>query len=408
MVRKQVFFYIMLLVCLSLNAQNTIKVGSDEVYQTRLATLKSPIELIYRTEVKKYIDEYLENPENTRLIIQQSKTQFPLIENALKSKGVTTDLKYLAVALSGLQYNAQNPYGANGIWMMMYNIGKMYKAKMNSFVDERLDPYKSSVIAAAHFKDLYSIYHQWPLVIAAYAASPVVLNKSIRLSSNSLYYWDVYPNIPEANRDIYPKFLAAVYILNFYKDHGIKPVAPEPMVIKDSVLVNKWLSLQQISATLEINIEILRKMNPIFKRDIIPYSLDGYWVFLPEGKAVVFDRLKDTVYNPLPRPSDFTPVLINKEPTDTTTTAAENNPATPKAFDKKKVFYTVKKGDILANIADWFDVTPKEIKSWNKLKSDKVQKGKKLTIWVNEKKTGYYKRINTMTPQQKKKLLKKD
>lgn len=391
-----------------------IKAGSDELYQSRIASIRSPIELIYRAEVKQYIDEYLSNPEKTRQIIHQSRHYFPVIERAFRAKGITTDMKYLAVALSELEPASQNPYGATGLWMMMYSVSKMYKAKVNSFVDERLDPMKSSVIAASHFKDLYSIYHQWPLVIAAYAASPVVLNKAIRMSGNSLYFWDVYPNIPESARNIYPRFIAAVYIINFYREHGIRPLPAEAPVAVDSVLVNKWLSLQQISATLDISLDQLRKLNPVFKKDIIPYNLDGYWVYLPQGKALVFDKLRDSVYNPLPRPADFTPVIIARENNDSTVTGEANKepeanePAKPKRFDKKKLYYTVKKGDILNHIADWYDVTPAEIKSWNKLKSGKLPKGKKLIIWVNERKTGYYKRINTMSKQQKARLLRKD
>jgi membrane-bound lytic murein transglycosylase D len=413
--KKLAWFIQVFLFCNTLFAQG-VKSGTDELYQSRLSTIRSPIEIIYKAEVKKYIDAYLDNPEKTRHILQQSKIYFPIIERAFRNKGVTTDLKYLAVALSELEPDVQSQYGANGLWMMMYTVGKMYKAKVNSFVDERLDPFKSSLIAASHFRDLYSIYHQWPLVIASYAASPVVLNKSIRMSGNSLYFWDVYPNIPETTRDIYPRFVAAVYIMNFYREHGIRPVLSDPPLATDSVLVNKWLSLQQISATLDISLEALRKLNPIFKRDIIPYNLDGYWVYLPAGKAEVFDRLRDTVYNPLPRPVDFTPVAIAKEAPDSNTIQTEANTKSgnsepisqPQKFDKKKVSYTVKKGDNLNQIADWYDVTTSEIKSWNKLKKSKLQKGKKLTIWVNEKKTGYYKRINSMSVQQKKKLLKKD
>ena len=407
-------WFIVLVLYFQFGYSQAIKPATDEIYQSRLATIKSPVELIYRTEVKKYIDVYFENPERTRQIIQQSKYYFPIIERAMRGKGVTTDLKYLALALSELDPTAQNPYGANGLWLMMYNVGKMYKAKVNSFVDERLDPYKSSSIAATHFKDLNSIYHQWPLVIAAYASSPVVLNKCIRMANNSLYFWDVYSFLPESTRDIYPKYIAAVYIMNFYREHGIKPIAAEVPQDIDSVLVNKWLSLQQISATLDISLDQLRKLNPIFKKDIIPYNLDGYWVYLPGGKAVVFDRLKDTIYNPLPRPNDFTPVLINKEAIDSSVISKNTNDKdkleapTEKKFDKARVYYKVKKGDRLEQVADWYDVTEKEIVSWNKLRSTKLVKNKRLTIWVNEMKTGYYKRISNMSNQQKKKLLRKD
>lgn len=394
--------------------------GTEEQYMNRLATLRSPIDLSYHPSVKKYIDAYLDNPEKTREIIGLSKFYFPMIERALRNRNVPLDMKYLVVAVSELDPAAQNPAGATGLWMMMYNVSKMYKLKVNSFVDERKDPNKSSAAAASHFRDLYSIYKQWPLAIAAYGCSPVMLNKSIRMSANSMYFWDIYTNIPEPARDLYPRFIAAAYILNFYRDHGIRPVAPDLYTETDSVLVNKWLAFQQISATIDIPIEQLRKLNPIFKKDIIPYNLDGYWIRLPRSKGKLFDLLKDSVYNPLPRPTEFTPVTIQQAPKDSLSQAvAPATAATPneaeskeapqeKKFDKKRVFYTVKKADILTDVADWFDVTPKEIRSWNKLKSDKLRSGQKLTIWVKSSKTGYYKRINTMSPKQKKALKRKD
>lgn len=296
----------------------------------------------------------------------------------------------------------------------MYNVSKMYKLKVNSFVDERKDIRKSTATAVTHFKDLFSIYKQWPLVIASYACSPVMLNKCIRMAGNSLYFWDVYPFIPENTREVYPRFVAAAYIMNYYKEHGIKPVYPELFNENDSVLVNKWLSFQQISATIDIPLEQLRKLNPVFKKDIIPYNVDGYWIYLPKTKGKLFELLKDTVYNPLPKPTEFAPVTIQQAQTDTTKTSAQTEtaeqqePKETSKFDKKRVSYTVKKGDILTDVADWFDVTPKEIKSWNKLKSDKLKRGQKITIWVKSSKTGYYKRINSMSTQQKKKLKKKD
>ncbi len=413
--KKCFLFFSLLYLLLPLSGYCQIKAGSEEIYQARLAALKSPVDLSYHPEVKKHIDAYLENPEKTREIIGMSKVYFPMIEKALKQKNLPIDLKYLAVSLSGLDPLTQNPYGATGVWMMMYNVSKMYKLKVNSFVDERKDIRKSTATAVTHFKDLYSIYRQWPLVIASYACSPVMLNKCIRMAENSLYFWEIYPYIPENTREVYPRFVAAAYILNYYKEHGIRPIYPELYTENDSVLVNKWLSFQQISATIDIPLEQLRKLNPVFKKDIIPYNVDGYWIYLPKTKGKLFELLKDSVYNPLPKPTEFAPTIIQQAPADSTSvqdaTTATTQPIAEKEtlkFDKKRVSYTVKKGDMLSDVADWFDVTPKEIKSWNKLKSDKLKRGQKLTIWVKASKTGYYKRINGMSATQKRKLKRKD
>ena len=387
---------------------------SEEVFAQRLSSLKSPLDFSYNAEVKKYIDQYLDNPEKTRELIGLSRVYFPMIERALKAKNIPTDLKYMAMAVSELNPAAENVYGASGQWMMMYTVSKMYKLKVNSFIDERKDPAKSATAAASHFKDLFSIYKQWPLAIAAYGCSPVMLNKCIRLAGNSLYFWDVYPYIPENSRGLYPKVIATAYILNFYKEHGLKPIYPELFNETDSVLVNKWLSFQQISATIDIPLEQLRKLNPIFKKDIIPYNPDGYWVYLPKSKGKQFDMLKDSVYNPLPKQTEFAPIAIQKSPEDTTQKTVpvpdKQGGTEPKPeHDKRaKVYYTLKKRDNLASISDWFDVTEAEVKEWNKLKGTNVPKGKKLQLFVPKNKTGYYKRINTMNAAQKKKLARKD
>jgi membrane-bound lytic murein transglycosylase D len=377
----------------------------DELFAQRLASLKTPLDLTYNAEVKKYIDQYLENPDKTKELIALGKQYFPQMEKALKAKNVPTDLKYLAVAVSELNPNADNTYGASGQWMMMYTVSKMYKLKVNSFIDERNDPTKAAAAAAAHFKDLFSIYKQWPLAIAAYGCSPVMLNKSIRMANNSLYFWDVYPFIPENSRGLYPKVIATIYIFNFYKEHGIKPPVPVVYGDNDSVLVNKWLSLQQVSATLDVPLEQLRKLNPIFKKDVIPYNSDGYWLYLPKSKSKQFFLLKDSVYNALPKQPEYTPVTIQRDEKDTATSKAEGPQKEEGTKGKKaKVYYTVKRGDNLGAIADWFDSPLVDVKKWNNLRSNNIAAGKKLQLFVDASKTGYYKRINTMSPVQKQKL----
>ena len=394
---------------------NAQQKGTEEQYISRLATIKSPIELSYHAEVKKYIDAYIDNPEKTRELIGLSKYYFPMIERSLRSKNIPTDLKYLAVAISELNPSAQNISGSTGIWMMSYNVSKMYKLKINSYLDERRDPLKSSTALASHFKDLFSIYKQWTLSITAYGCSPVMLNKCIRMSGNSLYFWDIYPNIPDATKDLYPRFVAAVYIMNFYREHGIKSASPEMIIEADSVIVNRWLSFQQISSTIEIPLEQLRKLNPEFKKDIIPFNVEGYWIHLPKNKVKQFSLLKDSLYSILPKSTEFTPVAIQQAPIDSSEikpidakkTSTKETSTQPK-FDKKKIIYSVKKGDVIGDVADWFDVSAAEIKSWNKLTSTKLKSGQKITVWAKASKTGYYKRINNMNAKQKRKLKSKD
>jgi len=396
--------------------------AQDQVYIQRLAALRSQTELIYNPEVKKHIEYYIQNPAKTRDLIALSKYYFPILEKHLRSKGLPTDLKYLAVSSSELNPTFSNANGASGIWTMSYTVSKMYKLKVNTYVDERRDINKSSAVFAQHFKDLYSIYKQWPLVIGAYGCSPISMNKSIRMAGNSLYYWDIYNYLPTNCRELYPQFVAATYILNYYKEHGIKVTAPDLVYENDSVLVNKWLSLNQIANTLSIDLDELRKLNPMFKKDVITMSADGYYIKIPKNKSKLFYLLNDSVYKLIN--TDVAPIIIQKEdPQDHTIVVIENPNGVintnskkgkieiepePKSQKLAKVFYVVKRGDVLSDIADWFDCSNTDIKHWNKLKSNKVQKGKKLTIFVAANKTGYYKRINKMTTKLKKKLKRKD
>ncbi len=384
--------------------------SADDIYQHKLAALKSQLELNYNIAAKVYIEDYLNNPDKVRELIGRSKYYFPLLEKALRSKGLPTDLKYLAATASMLDPTAVNASGASGIWMMTYPVSKMYKLKVNTYVDERRDPVKASYVAAQHFKDLFSIYKSWPLVIASYGCSPVTLNKCIHISNNSLYFWDIYPHMPSFCKDLYPKVIATAYILNYYKDHGIKTAEPNFEVESDSFLVNKWLSFQQVASVTGSSLDELRELNPVFRKDIIPFSLEGYTLRVPLSHAKNFEMLKDSVYRPLNQ-LEILPSTIeksNEELIDSLEGNVGSKPKSDKRFSKKKLIYTVKRGDNLGDIADWFDVSQAEIKSWNKLRKNKVNFGQKLSIWVDGNKTGYYKKINKMNSAQKKRLKKRD
>lgn len=389
----------------------------DELYQTRLAALKTSIEVNYHPAVRTYIEQYLANPELIKSLIGRSKYYFPPIEKSLKLKNLPTDLKYIAAAASGLDPIALNPSGNSGVWMMSYAVAKMYKLKQNTYIDERRDPVKSSLAAAQHLKDLFAIYKSWPLAIAAYGCSPVQLNKGIHAAGNSFYFWDIYKVMPSSCRDLYPKVIATVYILNYYKEHGIRFVEPIQLPVSDTVWVSKWLSFQQISTATAVPVEVLRDLNPIFKKDIVPFSQDPYFLRIPSDKIARFSTLRDTVYRQFHH-AEIQPIAIEKDTTEIIKEKPEEeaspseNKATKNNYKRglKPIKYTIKKGDVLTDIADWFDVSVDDIKSWNKKQTTKgkVKRGMALKIYVQSNKTGYYRRINSMNAHQKKKLKKRD
>jgi membrane-bound lytic murein transglycosylase D len=388
---------------------------TDEIYQNRINALKLQLDITYSPFVKTFIEEYLENPELVKQLVIRSKQYFPFIEKQLRIKGVPADLKYLAATASQLDASATNATGATGMWMMAFQVSKMYKLKVTTYIDERRDVLKSTNTAAQHFKDLHSIYKNWSLAIAAYGCSPVMLNKCIRMANNSLLFWDIYPTMPVNCRDLLPKIIATAYILNYYKEHGIKINLVEPTFDADTVIINKWISFQQIANGLNISVEELRALNPIFKRDIIPFSQEGFYVRLPKGKAKDMANIKDSVYKPDASIAaiEFNPVEIKKDNTRNVSetispTSEDIKKGKPATIQKVSITYVVKKGDVLGDIADWFDTTPAEIKQINKLKKNQVNVGQKLIIRVPGNKAAYYKRINTLNRAQKKKLKNKD
>jgi len=400
-----------LLLIVKLQAKQTTT--ADEIYISRINSLKLEFGASYNETVKKHIDEYVANPEQVKQLIIKSKQLFPLIEKQLRIKNAPIDLKYLAATASGLDASAVNAGGASGVWMMAYQLSKMYKLKVTTYIDERRDIVKSTNVAAQHFKDLFSIYKSWQLSIAAYGCSPVMLNKCIRMANNSLYFWDIYPSMPTFCRDLLPKTIATAYILNYYKEHGIKLKETHEVYTEntDTVLVNKWLSFQQIANTLAISVDDLRALNPVFKKDVIPYTIEGYYIRIPKGKAKDFVFLKDSTYRPEPLVTDFQPVEIQKDNTRSNTEAvAPDAEAVKKAkpVNKTTVTYKVKRGDSLSDVADWFDTTVDDIKKQNKIKGNRLNAGVTLKIKVSANKAAYYRRINKMNRMQKKRLGKKD
>ncbi len=408
---KYFFGFFLFLELLSLHAI----ANNDELYQSRLAALKTTIEVNYNPSVRTYIEQYLANPELIKSLISRSKFYFPPIEKSLRQKNLPTDLKYIAAAASGLDPTALNPNGNSGVWMMSYAVAKMYKLKQNTYIDERRDPVKSSLAAAQNLKDLYAIYKSWPLAIAAYGCSPVQLNKGIHAAGNSFYFWDIYKVMPASCRDLYPKVIATVYVLNYYKEHGIRYIESLQLPNSDTVWISKWLSFQQISTATAVPVELLRDLNPIFKKDIIPFSQEPYFLRIPSDKVAKFSLLRDTVYKQY-HALEIQPIAIEKDSSelkgDPIVTDSKKDSRTQKitAQSLKPVRYTIKRGDVLTDIADWFDVSVQDIKGWNKKQTTrgKVKRGAVLKIYVQANKTGYYRRINSMSAAQKKRLRKRD
>ena len=330
----------------------------DSVYIDRLSRLPSVIALPYNNIVRDCIDLYAERKRNlVRYMLGMADFYFPIIEQVLDEHGLPIELKYLAVVESALNPVALSRVGACGLWQFMLPTGKSYGLEINSLVDERRDPLKATEAACKYFKDMYAIYGDWNLVLASYNCGPGNVNKAIRRSGGKTDFWDIFPYLPKETRSYVPLFIAANYVMNYYCEHNICPMQTSLPLATDTVMVNNALHLQQVSDLLQVDIETLRALNPQYKRDIVPGNTR------PSEDTVYTHRIEELLANCI--------------------SANNSNGSLPSGATREKITHVVLSGENLYTIANRYGVTAKDIRKWNGLGSNRVAKGKRLRLYVD-------------------------
>jgi len=346
-------------------------VCSDTVYRDRLYCLPSEMELSFNRVVRSYIEMYaVRRREQVAYMLTLGDYYFPLFEEMLDRYDIPLELRYLPVIESALNPVAVSRMGATGLWQFMLKTGQGYGLEINSLVDERRDPYKSTEAAVRYLKDLYSIYGDWNLVIAAYNCGPGNVNKAIARSGGKQDYWEIYYYLPRETRGYVPAFIAANYIMKYYAEHHICPVKLNNFQALDTVQVNQEIHFGQIAEILDISVNELRRLNPQFKRDIVPGNYKPYALVLPTNKMIAFIDKKDEILN-CKRSVYFTHRLETDQYIKGGDSSVGSNGA---------VYYRVKKGDNLSKIAKRNGVTVSQLKSWNNLKSTFLSIGKQLIV----------------------------
>lgn len=343
----------------------------DTVYSDRLYRLPSEMELSFNRVVRSYIEMYsVRRREQVAYMLTLGDYYFPLFEEMLDRHGLPLELKYLPVIESALNPVAVSRMGATGLWQFMLKTGQGYGLEVNSLVDERRDPYKSTEAAVRYLKDLYSIYGDWNLVIAAYNCGPGNVNKAIARSGGKQDYWEIYYHLPRETRGYVPAFIAANYIMNYYAEHNICPMKPNDFQALDTVHVNQEIHFGQIAEILDIPVNELQRLNPQFKRDIVPGNYKPYALVLPTKKMIAFIDKKDEILNC--RRSTY---FAHRLDTDRYLKGGSTSVGSDGV-----VYYRVKKGDNLSKIAKRNGVTVAQLKSWNNLKSTFLSIGKQLIV----------------------------
>lgn len=271
---------------------------TTEEYQERLRRLPVVMEMPYNSVVQKFIDQYSGRLRRTvSYALGAGNFYIPIFEEALDYYGLPLELKYLPVIESALEPKAKSPAGAVGLWQFMLATGKRYDLKVNSLIDERQDPYKSSWAAARYLRDLYKIYRDWNLVIAAYNCGPTNVNKAIHRADGVRDYWTIYPYLPSETRGYVPAFIAANYIMNYYCEHNICPMKTKIPITTDTVTIMRDLHMQQVAELCNVDVEAIQALNPQYRTQLIPGSSGPMTLRLPTETLNTFIDLKDSIYN---------------------------------------------------------------------------------------------------------------
>ena len=343
---------------------------SSEELKERLALLESqtPFHLEYNPVLEQYINSYLKKRRKYYpALMARAAYYFPMFEKELDNYNIPLELKYLAIVESALKPRARSYVGATGLWQFMYATGRQYGLKTSSYVDEREDPVKATRAACRYLSNLYDMFGDWDLALAAYNSGPGNVSKAIKRSGGYTNYWNIRPYLPRETAGYVPAFYANMYLFEFAKEHGLGPDnSPEvPFFATENLEIEASVSFEQLSSMLDISMSTLEFLNPQYRLDIVPYVKGkNYSVRVPLESANKFYSMEQEAY-----------ALFAKE-------ASQREKPLPKYYElNQRIRYRVRTGDYLGLIAKRYGVSVGQIKKWNNLRSDRLQVGQRLTIY---------------------------
>ncbi|MDA3854091.1 MAG: transglycosylase SLT domain-containing protein [Bacteroidales bacterium] len=364
---------------------------SDSIYQDRLLEMSENmvIEMPFNKIVKAHIKVYTERKRtHSAYVMGEIGYYMPIFESELDRKGLPIELRCVPIIESGLKPRAYSRAGASGLWQFIYSTGKYYGLEMNSYIDERRDPIEATQSAVRYFEDLYAVYKDWYLVIAAYNCGPGNVNKAIRRSGGKRDYWAIYYYLPRETRGYVPAFIAANYLIHYSEEHNIKPSITDLPTFTDTVMVSKALNLIQVAEVMNIDIDLLRDLNPQYRLDIIPGGKKSYTLTLPGTASADYVVMEDSIM------AYKREILIDKKRTNVqpgSSTYTASRGAVPAG--KVALTYNVKSGDNLGFIAEWYDVRVSDLRHWNNIYRNMIRVDQKLTVYVPKGKENKYKNI---------------
>ena len=342
---------------------------TDSVFEHYMAELdaRTPFEMTYNPVVKRYLERYLKyGTARLSRMMAHGQYYFPMFEEHLDKYDMPLEIKYLAVVESALNPKARSYVGATGLWQFMYGTGKLYNLKVNSYVDDRNDPMKSTEAACQYMLKMYEVFEDWNLVLAAYNSGPGNVRKAIRRSGGKTSYWEIRPFLPRETSAYVPLFIAATYAMEYGHMYGIGPAdIPAYYIETDTVRITNQLHFQQVEQQLGVEPDLLEFLNPQYRYKIIPVG-DGadYFITLPKESAVAFRAQQDSIYA-------------------VAASYFESRASTMPEFTQmnERTTHRVKSGETLGHIAGKYGVGVSEIKRWNGLTSDMIRVGQRIVVY---------------------------
>jgi membrane-bound lytic murein transglycosylase D len=343
----------------------------DSVFKARLTKMPCLMEMPYNNTVRSFIELYtLRKRRQLEFMLGMSEYYFPIFEQVLGANNLPLELKFLPIIESALNTTIVSRAGAAGLWQFMIPTGRMYGLEVNTLVDERLDPIKATHASAKYLKDLFSIYGDWHLVIAAYNCGPGNVNKAIRRAGGKRDYWAIYPYLPAETRGYVPIFIAANYAMTYAADHNICKAKVQMPVITDTIMVHERIHLEQIANVLNLPIEQVRLLNPQYRKDIIPGNIHPYSLCLPLNYA---NNFIDSYSEIVAYKADS---LVNNRRSEI---EIPQRPVTPGSYGRV-TYHKVKSGQTLSYIANRYGVPVSKLRKWNNIRGSKIRPGQRIKI----------------------------
>jgi len=346
---------------------------SDSVYIDRLSRIPAVMEMPYNEVVRKFIDMYAGRlRKHVSFMLSACNFYMPIFEEALDAYNLPLELRYLPIIESALNPSAVSRAGAAGLWQFMLNTGKIYGLESNSLVDDRRDPLKASWAAARYLSELYAIYQDWNLVIAAYNCGPGNINKAIRRANGETDYWKIYSYLPRETQGYVPGFIAINYIMTYYCDHNICPMETNIPSDTDTIQINRRLHFRQIADLCGVELDQIKSLNPQYKTNVIPGDIKPYTLRLPQQHISAFIDYQDTIYT-----HRAAELFTNRR---TVAVASGRSGSGSSASGSGAAYHTICRGETLSTIAKRYGVKVSQLQAWNNLKGTNITAGKRLKV----------------------------